>query len=189
MRPVHTARSLARTTQRAYVVCSNGPFAPNNTSNSSISLMSLFHTATNTTRVEIQCIRVSNSAGFSTGTDKRAQFIGTYISAENAVSGGLTTAVNLDSSDPASSLTTTFGAVRVSPNPTTRIGPRIFTWSHSNLNGTGGYLATVFDRRTSPKRVVFNPLEALGFEIYYINPDSTINPTYRPCVTIYWTES
>ena len=151
------------------------------------SLMYLWHTATNTKRIEIYRITASSTGG----TAGVFTMKGAFITAENGTPGGTTvTAQQIDQDDPASTLASTTGICRFGAAIPTRIttgGIVQNVFSECCGGSQAGQQYVLFNAVQSGKPIVLRAGQAEGFEVRG-HIDTAQTTSAQVSVNFLWTE-
>lgn len=144
----------------------------------------IWHSATNTKRVEIY--RITASPGGGSGNFYTVR--GRRITAVSGTPGGLAlTAQQLDRDDPASTLTSTTGDLRLVPAtpPTAGSANDIFCEAIGGTNT--GQQFILFDVTKSGKPLVLRASQAEGIEFRFVTP-TTMTTGAVLSISVLWTE-
>lgn len=171
-----------------YAASTNGVVVGTNTATGVASIAYIFHTATNTKRIEIY--RIVASTGLECGANHDFTLRGAFITAENATPGGTAQTVNpFDRSDPASTITSTTGVFRTGATgaPTRVTGDLISEEMY--VNSGGANQKVLFDIHFTGKPIVLRASTAEGFEIRMTgNNNGNLSQAPDISVTMYWME-
>jgi hypothetical protein len=169
-----------------YAASTNGPVAGSTNATATTSIAYIWHTGTNTKRVEIY--RIVATSGMETGANHDYSLRGTFITAENATPGGTTTTpLPFDRGDAASTITSTTGTFRLGATgaPTRLSSDMISEEMYSGNNNQ----KVLFDIHYTGKPIVLRASQAEGFEIRMVgNGNGNLSQAPEITITMYWME-
>ncbi len=171
-----------------YAASTNGVVAGSTSATATTSIAYIFHTATNTKRIEIY--RIVATTGLEMGANHDYTLRGAFITAENATPGGTAQTANpFDRSDAASTITGTTGVFRTGATgaPTRVTGDLISEEMYVNNGGSNQKI--LFDIHFTGKPIVLRASTAEGFEIRMTgNNNGNLSQAPDISVTMYWME-
>jgi hypothetical protein len=169
-----------------YAASTNGPVSGSTNATATTSIAYIWHTGTNTKRVEIY--RIIATSGMETGANHDYSLRGTFITAENGTPGGTTTTpLPFDRGDAASTITSTTGTFRLGATgaPTRLSSDMISEEMYSGNNNQ----KVLFDIHYTGKPIVLRASQAEGFEIRMVgNGNGNLSQAPEITITMYWME-